>query len=384
MSEFEIKKQELKPDRRPVLYAIPYWVMWFGWAYMCLLLTGGLGLMAWQAIIWHDWFLLAVIPLFLVAAYYMSSGLIATPVTLTAPMKLLQKDYFGIESSHRKVLKLLQSLPVPKDATFAILYVNIALGQLQRGMSESAESNLMEALKYVNEKKKAHRAIATIAYCNLGCAFFRQMKIEKSIESYNHALHIVESMPRFYDAYKVVAYTGLGSAYTRASNFSKAAEYFQNCLELTQKKCKALNKKTIPAVKFHAHTGLALCHARAGEQELSRQHYGRMMECLAENINCGDANCGFVLSELANVYMDENDLHRAEGILHLAYNWCSKQPMHPESQLILDSLERYLRLTNRESEIADMRRWIHLVPLDTQVKMEKSKATATLQKKYIF
>ncbi len=363
MSELQIKNEELKPDKRIILYTLPHALMWFFWAYFIFILTAGTGFMIWEAIIWHDWFQAAMIPLLLVSAYFLSPALIATPVTLAASRKFLKKDYFGIESSHRKVLNLLNALPLPRDTTYAVLYINISLGQLQRGLSEMAECNLLEALKYINEKKKAHRAVAAIAYCNLGCSYFRQMKIEKSVESYNHALHIVGSMPKFYDSYKVVAYTGLGAAYTRARNYCKAAEYYEKCLDITSNdKCKALNKKSLPAVKFYAHTGLANSQLRLGNLEESRKHYGKMMECLGENINCGDANCGFLLAELADAYMDENDLHRAEGILHLAYNWCSQQPMHPESQLVLNCFERYLKMTSREAEIADMKRWIRLIP----------------------
>ena len=362
MTEVQIKHQQLKPDRRIVLYAVPHWLMWFFWAYLCLAFTVGTAFLLWQAILWHDWLLLAAIPVVLASAYYFSPSLIATPVTLTAPQKLLNRDYFGIESSHRRILNILTSLPVPRDTTFAVLYINIALGQLQRGMSETAEGNLLEALKYVNEKKKGHRPIAAIGYCNLGCSFFRQMKIENSIESYNHALRIVESMPRFYDAYKVVAYTGLGAAYSRKADFEKAADYYQKCLDITKKdKCKALNKKSLPSVRFYSHSGLALCMLRLGKPVEAQKHYGKIMECIGENLNCGDANSGYIMSELANAFMDGHDLHRAEGILHLAYSWCSNQPMHPESQLVLNSFERYLKLTRRDSEIADMRHWLKLV-----------------------
>jgi tetratricopeptide (TPR) repeat protein len=356
-------KTELKPDRRKLMVAVPLWLMWINWFLLCVMIGAVIVYSACQLIFCHDYAVLIFLAFVLPAAYILSTSLIALPVTLTAGSKLLRHEYLELEFSHRRVLRLLKRLPVPKDATFAALYVNMALGQMQRGLSKEAEANLQEALKYVKEAKKQDRPLAAIAYCNLGSANFRQSKIQESIDAYTHALKIIDSMPSFYNSYRLVAYNGLGIAHTRGKDFDEAAEYFQKCLDLCQKdKCRAISKKSMPLVKFAAHGGMALAWIARGNRSAADASYERMLDCVRENPNCGDANSAYVLSELALGYLQAGDSNRCEQILQLTYGWCTRQPMHPESQNVLDAFEKLLQQTGRADEIADMRGWLRLVP----------------------
>jgi tetratricopeptide (TPR) repeat protein len=352
---------ELKPDRRKILFVLPEWILWVNWILLCLCIAFSLIVGSCDVLIWHDYSMLVLWLVLVPCTYMLSTSLIALPVTLTAGNRLLRREYLELERSHRLLLKVLQKLPVPRDTTFAAVHVNIAVGQMQRGLSESAETHLLQAAKYVKEKKTSHRPLAVIIYCNLGCALFRQFKIQQAIASYNHAVAIIDSMPKFYDSYRIIAYTGLGAASTRDRDYVQAAEYYSKCLDICRNdRCKAINKRSLAFVGFAANAGLALAHLRLGNKKACDDCYGRMMESVAENANCGDANNAYVLSELASAYLEAGDFADCEKILQLAYDWCARQPVHPESQLVLSAYERLLKQTGRENEVADMRRWLRV------------------------
>ncbi len=355
--------KKLEKGKGQVLFAVPAWCWVLCWAIFLLAFLATVGLCLYEVALSQNFWMLIPLVILLVFGRQLSSALIAAPVTASASGKLMRREYLELEKSHRKMLRLLNALPVPKDSTFAALYINIALGQMQRGLSEQAEASLLEGMNYLNTEKKAYRPMAAVMYCNLGCARFRQDKISESLEAYQKALELVEAMPDFYASYKIIAFTGLGIAYSRACDYEKAKGYFQACIDYcASEKIKAINKRSIPNVTFAAGMGLALAYARLKELKRSYGFYDKSMNIYARNNDCGDANCGYILSELAKVYLENGDMSRAETICQLAYKWCSQQPIHPESLMLLSVYEELLRNTRRESEVADMRRWLRLMP----------------------
>jgi hypothetical protein len=68
-----------------------------------------------------------------------------------------------------------------------------------------------------------------------------------------------------------------------------------------------------------------------------------------------------VLTNLSDTLIEHNHLQSAEKLLDYSYAIASRHPDHCDGVKVLDSYTKLLTLTNRESEIADMKRWIRPV-----------------------
>ena len=69
------------------------------------------------------------------------------------------------------------------------------------------------------------------------------------------------------------------------------------------------------------------------------------------------------MTRLTDELIARSEFKRAEPLLELAYSMAGQCPDHPNSLLVMGSYAQLLRLTDRQSELADLKSWIRPVLL---------------------
>ncbi|MFN8658233.1 MAG: tetratricopeptide repeat protein [Candidatus Obscuribacterales bacterium] len=232
--------------------------------------------------------------------------------------RLLQGNFDGAEQAYDKAVAAGSTnkkfLTTPY---MGLLYNNLAVCLMHQGRFEEAEHIALNAVSLAQQKSaKKWGAVQGLPLCTLGSILILQNRLDEAKERLDEAHPYVLDDP------------GRGS------------------------------------VRPAYHMYRALLDARQGDIDASLAVFKDLMDIKESNPHCVTTLAIMPLYLLANEYMNAKRYQAAEQALHTAYAVAKQNPVHPVSIRLRSFCEKYLLLTNRQSEVADMHSWLWESPKD--------------------
>lgn len=371
------QKAIAKRDKRFV-FIMPSWVIGTlaGWLAFCILMILSCSIL----MVAHGQVLPAVIylALFAVITYRNGSYFVSLPPMLGAHGLVLKRQYGKIETSHRRAINVINKLPLPKDESYAGLFVNLGMSQVNQGKYDQAESSLQTAIGLFDKIKTKNRWNAVLARVNLASVYLRQQRLHDALVLYDDCEEKISTLPAAFNAYKVLVCLGRARALMQFQDTDEAESYYRQAMEIAAgDKSGIISKKSKPSFDFAFDCGLALICARRDDWQSSLKHCGQMLENAKANPKCSDVNSCYLICSIAEAYLDHELMEPAELVLELGYAWAQLEPTHPEAKRLLDIYARLLEASGRKDEVADMRAWIRPVEMPSARGLLPDATTAT-------
>lgn len=294
---------------------------------------------------------------------------ISIPMTIYLNQKYRQKRYSELEVAHAKALKLLRKLPFRKTLDLPILTSNLALLRLCQGNYENAESLFRDAVTFISKETVVKDSFsAAILINNLGCACMRLGNYVEAEVHANRALEIL-ALPKNKN-YRLVAslpYSLIGAVHTKLEEYDTALENFKEAFRIyeNEKAPAGTIMTSFTQGRTQVRLWTAYVHAKLGKLEESENDCDLAFTLIQQDATAINTLTIEILYMLANEYMNAKLYERAERVLGLAYSQCVESPFHPDAKLVLNYYEKLLLLTDRQSEVADMRAWLR--PVDSPI-----------------
>lgn len=299
------------------------------------------------------------------SAWAMGASFVSIPLVMHLNSKYSEKKYGEIDYAHSRALKLVMQLPCRKSADVPVLMSNLALMRLCQGNYESAEDLFRQAVEYIGKDKRLNSTFAAaILMNNLGCACFRRGNLAEAEICADKAIEIFElSRNKSWRIGLSLPYLLKGAVHAKFGEFDTAE---QNLREAH----KVLNTERMPAGSVEtsfqqSKNQLLLWMSYVLVKSEKREEAELMCDQAVKSVASDTAGANTLTLEalllLANEFMNLRDFVRAEQLLEIAYSIGAESPYHPDSKQTLNYFEKLLLLTDRQSEVADMRNWLRHV-----------------------
>lgn len=290
---------------------------------------------------------------------------ISLPMTMYLNQKYAQKRYRELDVAHSRAIQLVTQLPLRKTLDVPVMMSNLALMRLCQGNYESAEELFRQAHSYIQRDKYLKDSFAAaILLNNLGCACLRMGNLVEAELHAHKALEIL-ALPKNKSQKVVTAlpYSVIGTVHAKLGEFDTAEEHLTKSLEV-------YSRETVPAGtittslsqgKMQTFLWLSLVYLKQGNIARAQTHCDTAFSIIADDPMAMNTLTIEVLNLVANEFMNLKQFDRGERLLELAYSLCAESPNHPDARQTLNYFEKLLLLTDRQSEVADMRGWLRQV-----------------------
>lgn len=355
-------KKIAKTDNKKVVI-LPEWAQWtcYGVFLVCMINLVFCSIPAAFAL--HPFLGFVQLCIFGLAGYFGGTMLMATPVLIMVQKQIEANEYFQMEVSQRRTIKLIDRLHLPKDATYMTLWLNLGLSELNQGKYEDAEGTHIKTIAMLDKLKRKQPWVLILARLNYAVVLLRQNRLHEALQVYDECEEKANSLPTIEPLSRVFISMGRAKAFLLFSDFEEASLHLQLASDAANDPSfKSYFRKSGPVFSFAYCAGMALINARRGEMDQSRDYFQQLQDIARSSPTSYDVNNGFTLAELARTYIESGDVEPAERALELAYNKARKHPTHPESQRVINVFTQLLETTGRKEEVPDMRQWIRYIP----------------------
>ena len=307
--------------------------------------------------------------LVLTSLWYFGSSYISLPLALYFHEKYRsERNYAQLDLVHRRALKVLSKLPVRRTRAVAISTSNLGLLRLCQGYYDSAETIFAQAADYVKKDRVLSKTVtAVIVYNNLAIAKTRAKNYFAADEIAHQALAIAESpkIRKRYPIFSCAPHAALAAILMRLNEFEAALAEYTLAMDICENSPVPIGYPTGPFDQFktHIYLGLAIVTIKLGRRSESVEWYKRFCEMAESDHTLLNTLSLENMSTLANDYMNVELFDMAENLLGHGYAISQAMPFHPDARQLLNYFEKLLLLTERQSEVSDMRSWLRPVHL---------------------
>lgn len=303
--------------------------------------------------------------LFAYWAWAFGASFVSIPLVMHLNIKYGQKKYGELDVAHSRALKMVMQLPCRKSVDVPVLMSNLALMRLCQGNYENAEQLFRKANEYIAKESRLNNTFAAaILTNNLGAACYRLGQLAEAEVHANKAIEIFElNKNRSWRIGLALPHLLLGATHAKFGEFETAQEHLDRAKYITETE------------KLPAGTIFTSFAQSRNQLSLWLSYVHLMQDDLAEaEAECDDAIVRIasdpsgantltleILLMLANEFMNIKQFERAEKLLDIAYSISAEWPFHPDAKQTLNYYEKLLLLTDRQSEVADMRNWLRHV-----------------------
>jgi tetratricopeptide (TPR) repeat protein len=253
----------------------------------------------------------------------------------------------------------------------AITASNLGLLQLCLGEYENAESSFDQSAGFVKKTRWLKRSFrAIVIYNNLAISQMRLNNYFDAEATARQALEIAESprAQRWYRLFAAAPLTVLGAIHLRLGELESAVEEFQRALQICESSPTPRRfpnaKNQFAQCQLSIFLGLAIATIRLGKDDESQQWCTRALSVMAANRSLVSTLTLENLTMLANEFMNKKLFSEAECLLDFAYMIGRNHPFHPDAKQLLNYYEKLLLLTDRQSDVNDMRSWVRHVEIN--------------------
>ncbi len=323
--------------------------------------------------------------LVLASLWYFGSLYISLPLALYFHEKYrAERNYAQLDLVHRRALKVLSKLPVRRTRAVAISTSNLGLLRLCQGYYESAETIFAQAAEYVKKDRALSKSVtAVIVLNNLAIAKTRAKNYFEADEVAHQALAIAElpKIKKRFPIFSCAPHAALAAIHMRLNELDAALAEYTLAMEICENSPIPKGYPTGPFDQFrtHIYLGLAIITIKLGNRSDSVEWYKRFTETIDSDHTVFNTLSLENMSILANEYMNQKLFDYAERLLNLGYTISQDTPFHPDAKQLLNYFEKLLLLTDRQSEVGDMRSWLR--PVNIRQAQALQTAKNPLQKK---
>lgn len=254
----------------------------------------------------------------------------------------LIKAQLFLKSDVAAALKLLEKAQAIGDAHISPLELACLKGDeglifMELGDYDRAFRLLLSQLQ-VYEKYKFEEGVANVRY-DLGCLLFAQHNYQEALDYYQKALDHFELTG--HTKGKVKSLNAIGQAKGRLGDFEGSVAVCLDALQLAR----ALNAR-MEITRINANLGFAYRHLKRTDDAV--RHYNDALDMAIELENSkleGDVNL-----ELADIFMQKNDLKEAGAYLELAKAVAEKNDSKSLHVRLHELLYPYYERTGRDRE----------------------------------
>lgn len=308
-------------------------------------------------------------------AYY-----VALPVSMYFSAKYRKSnDFVALDRVHRRAAAIIKRLPLRRTLALETTMSNLGVLRLCQGDYESAENLFHEAVLSLNKNKRYNKSVSMVVLLhNLGVTYLKLNKLVEADLQAAKALELAE-MPHIMKQHAMMSGAPLGlhgAVRLKLGETESAMDYLRKALDRFETSPLPRYYTTVSqkqAIAF-AQLGLALGAIRLERQEESIEWFDKSWQNSKEYPMIMSTMALESLNLLANEYLNHQLFDKAELLLQVAYFIAYDHPFHPESKQVLNYYEKLFLLTNRQSEVTDMRSWLrpHVNPLSTPMIAENT------------
>jgi tetratricopeptide (TPR) repeat protein len=303
--------------------------------------------------------------LLILSVYMFTANLISIPLNLHLNYYYGRGRYPQVALVHKRVLKLLERLPVYKGANLATIYSNIGVMQLAQGYTDSAETMFHRAAAVIEKSRRLKStAMALVIYHNLAAVYIRQKKFDVAQRYAGKAQEIADKLKRN-KILKAMPLAVSAALKLRLDQLEEAQTDYLKGLKVleSERPTVALIPGSMLKALVHTHIGLAIIAAKRNRLDESQRHFNQVLEYYDQASDSINTMAIESLNLLADEYTFQGSSAYAEKVLELAYCLGRDYPFHPDAQTTLRLYEHLLSSTGRQSEVADLRSWLrHVEP----------------------
>jgi tetratricopeptide (TPR) repeat protein len=295
----------------------------------------------------------------------MGASFVSIPIVMHLNSKYSEKKYGEIDLAHSRALKLVMQLPCRKSADVPVLMSNLALMRLCQGDYESAESLFRQAVEYMEKEKRLNSTFAAaILMNNLGFACNRRGNLAEAEICADRAIQIFElSKNKAWRIGLSLPYSLKGVIHAKFGEYDTAEQNLREAYRVynTERMPAGSVETSFQQGKNQLLLWLAYVLLKTEKREEAELMCDQGVKSIASDTSGANTLTLEILLMLANEFMNLRDFARAEQLLEIAYSIGAESPFHPDAKLTLSYFEKLLLLTDRQSEVADMRNWLRHV-----------------------
>lgn len=303
--------------------------------------------------------------LFATSVWSLGASYISIPMTMYLNKKYAEKRYSELDIAHSRAIKLLTQLPLRKTFDIPVMMSNLALMRLCQGNYESAEELFRKAYEYISQDKRLRQTYAAaVLLNNLGCACMRRGNLVEAEVHATNAIELLESPKnKMWKVLRALPNTLIGVVHAKLAEFDTAEEHLNKALEIytTEKAPAGTITTSLAQGRTQIELWLSYTYIKQGKGDEAKRHCDTGLALFDNDPASVNTLTIEVLYMLANEFMNVKDFERAEKLLEIAYGICLESPFHPDAKPLLNYFEKLLLLTDRQSEVADMRAWLRHV-----------------------
>lgn len=300
--------------------------------------------------------------------FYTGTALIEYPLSLRILSGMDAAHLSKMERGYTLGVRKWQALPIFRGSGYLRMLTNQSLLRLLLGDYEGAELPLTEVIamarkrKYLNEKSSVNSAFGAVVLNNMACLQIRKDNLVEAEELATSAL----SLSRKGKTASAAAFplVNLGWIRMKENRPAEAEELLKEADQLFEGKLPpGIMHKSVT----YAHTNgqIMLANALYQQDKLDEANAvcDGVIAALAEDESRIAITSVILLTDLADRLMSRQDFARAEHLLEHAYELVRQFPVHPDSLPLLLSYTQLLCLTDRQSELEDLKSWVRPVLL---------------------
>ncbi len=271
-------------------------------------------------------------------------------------------NYARVDLVHRRAIRLLKKLPFRNHTSMAVTISNLGILRLCQAYYGSAESLFNEACTYLEKRHSVTRDLVEIVLLNnLSVAYLRQNQLIEAELVADKAFQIAQSpgIQRKYKKIEAAPLSALAAVRFRLGEFESSYELGKQSLEIFENAPvpSGYSEESFLQSKIFCYLGLTLTSLKLGKKD-SLSWFDRAIE-LARPIEAQISPLALEpLNLVSNELLNNKHYSQAEELLDLAYRIGRENSFHPDAKQTLNYYEKLLLLTNRQTEVENMRGWL--------------------------
>lgn len=299
--------------------------------------------------------------------WYFAGGIIETALCCYLATEIGRGNFGKIERAFSRALFVWKKLPLRKYDGYIRTLTNQALMRMVLGDYDKAEMLMKEALQLLDNHKRLQKTdLAAILTNNLASLLLRKGELVEGESYAQRSLLIYQSGKGRSPNASAFPKANLGWIRLQQNRLHEAEQYLTEALDLS--KPGKLPMTILPLsgqyTRMNCLFNLAITLYKQDKTSEARAICEDLQRTLDEDRASVTVTALQSLSRLANVLIERKDFDRAEKLLEHSYFLAGRFPDHPDAMGVLQSYAELLALTDRQSEITDLKSWVRPVLLD--------------------
>ena len=299
--------------------------------------------------------------------WYFGGGVIETALCCYLAAQIGRGNFGKIERAFARALPVWKKSPLRKYDGYIRTLTNQALMRMLLGDYDKAEMLMKESLQLLDRHKRLQKTdLAAILTNNLASLLLRKGELEQGEAYATRSLAIYQNGKGRSPNASAFPKANLGWIRLQQNRLDEAEQYLTEALKSSEPG--KLPMTILPLsgqyTRMNCLFNLAITLYKLGKTSEAAAICEDLQKTLDEDRSSVTVTALQSLSRLAHVLIERQDFERAEKLLEHSYYLAGRFPDHPDAMGVLQAYSELLALTDRQSEIKDLKSWVRPVLLD--------------------